>query len=99
MTRGADSSSMQPRLLFFYDPSDGRARRVERYLAQVLQKRKNHEAFVVRKVDISDRPDLAQRFRVESGALLVVDGNQIRGRLHEPRTVVQIRELLEPWLR
>jgi hypothetical protein len=57
------------------------------------------ESFALRKVDISDRPDLAERFRVQSASLLVVDDNQIRGRLHQPRTVVQIRELLDPWLR
>jgi len=99
MMRSVDSSSTQPGLLFFYDPADGGAKRVERYLAQVLQRRRNHKSFALRKVDISDRPDLAQRFRVDSGALLVVEGNQIRGRLHDARTVVQIRELLDPWLR
>jgi hypothetical protein len=49
------------RLLFFYDPADGRARRVERY----LQKRRNHQSFALRRVDISDRPDLAQRLLLD----------------------------------
>src|SRR5689334_11703967 len=85
MIHGADSRSTRPRLLFFYDPADARARRVESYLAQVLQKRRNHTSFAVRRVAISGRPDLAQRFRVQSPSLVVVDGNQIRGRLYQPR--------------
>jgi hypothetical protein len=39
----SSSTAAKPRLLFLYSARDGRARRVEGYLAQVLQRRRNHE--------------------------------------------------------
>ena len=90
----------KPRLLFFYRASDGKARRLDGYLAQVLQRRANHETFVLYRIDVDERPDLAERFTVDSvPTLLVVSDKRIRGRLERPRNAVEIQGLLTPWLR
>jgi thioredoxin-like negative regulator of GroEL len=93
------ATSEKPRLLFFYSPRDGHARRVEGYLAQVLQRRQNHETFVVHRIEMSDRPDIAERFRVAPGpSLIVIEDRVIRARLDKPRNAKAIAELLDPWL-
>jgi thioredoxin-like negative regulator of GroEL len=90
----------KPRLLFFYKSNDGKARRVEGYLAQVLQRRQNHETFVIHRVDVDQRPDLVARFKIEATpSLIVVNAKQIQGRLERPRNAIEIRSLLTPWLR
>jgi hypothetical protein len=90
----------KPRLLFFYSSQDGRARRVEAYLAQVLQRRQNHDTFVVHRIEMRGRPDLVERFRVSPGpTLIVVEGKALRARLDKPKNAKDIGALLEPWLR
>lgn len=89
-----------PTLLFFTSRRDGRSRRAEGYLAQVLQRRRNHDTFSVRKIDLEDRPDLLERFRVsEPPALVVVVDKRVRGRLEKPRSCTEIHQFLESWLR
>jgi hypothetical protein len=86
-------------LLFFYAPHDGHARRVEGYLAQVLQRRQNHETFVLHRIEMADRPDLVERLGVTPGpALIVIEDRVIRARLHKPKSAKAIAELLAPWL-
>jgi thioredoxin-like negative regulator of GroEL len=88
------------KLAFFYSPRSGRSRRVEGFLAQVLQHRRNHHTFQILRVDVDKRPDLATRFRVtETPTLLVIADNRVRARLSEPTGCRQITELLSPWLR
>lgn len=101
MTAGDGTSAQsKPTLLLFYDPRDGRARRVEGYLAQVLQRRRNHETFVVQHIDVAERPDLAARLRVSSTpALLVLSDNRVIARLEQPRSSIEIQTVLSPWLR
>jgi len=90
----------KPRLLVFYDAHDGKARRVEGFIAQILQRRRNHDTFVVHRVEMSERADLVKRLRITvSPSLLVVDGNKIKGRLEKPHNAVEIQSLLAPWLR
>ena len=43
-------------LLFFTSQTNGRCRRAEGFLAQVLQRRHNHDTFSLRFVDQIDRP-------------------------------------------
>jgi Thioredoxin len=87
-------------LLFFTSANDGRSRRVDGFLAQVLQRRHNHQTFLVRHVDGSKRPDLAERFRItEMPTLLVVENKRVRGRLSAPRGAEDIQRFLAPWLR
>ncbi len=87
-------------MIFFSSGSDGRSRRVEGFLAQVLQRRRNHETFKLYRVDIDEHPEVAERFRVEGvPALFVVEDKQVRGRLEQPRSSREIETFLGPWLR
>jgi thioredoxin-like negative regulator of GroEL len=89
----------RPRLVLFYSPRSGKSRRVDGYLAQVLQRRRNHATFAIVRIDADERPDLAARFEITKiPTLLVIDGNRIRARLSEPRGCADISELLRPWL-
>lgn len=92
--------SDRPMLLFFGSSTEGASRRAEGYLAQVLQRRGNHETFHVRLVPREQRPDLLDRFRVAATpTLVVVEQNRVRARLVQPRGAHEIRVFLEPWLR
>jgi thioredoxin-like negative regulator of GroEL len=90
----------QPRLIFFTSSVSGQCRRVEGFLAQVLQRRRNHGTFRVLVVDEHERPDLVGRFRVAAlPTLVVVEGRTERARLEQPRGCRDIEALLGPWLR
>jgi hypothetical protein len=94
------SPRAKPQLLFFYEATDGRARRVEAYLAQVLQSRRNHDTVTVRRIDVRRHAALAERFSVAATpALVVVDAKRVQGRLEQPRGCAAIATLLQPWLR
>jgi thioredoxin-like negative regulator of GroEL len=89
-----------PRLVFFHSRQSGRSRRVEGFLAQVLQRRRNFESFDVLRVDAAERPELLERLRVgRVPTLVVVEDRQIRARLEEPRGCADIEETLRPWLK
>lgn len=88
-----------PQLLFFYSRRSGSSRRVEGFLAQVLQRRRNHASFRVHKIDVADRPDLAERFRIEEvPTLVVVDDKRVCAQLSTPRGCAEISHTLAPWL-
>jgi thioredoxin-like negative regulator of GroEL len=90
----------RPRLIFFYGRNSGRSRRVEGYLSQVLQRRRNHESFLLHHVDVDEHSDLAKRFRVtDVPTIVVVEGKRVQGRLEAPRGCRDIERLLAPWLR
>ncbi|HVU79173.1 MAG TPA: thioredoxin family protein [Gaiellaceae bacterium] len=90
----------KPMLLFFTSSKEGRSRRAEGYLAQVLQRRRNHETFRLRVVAREERPDLLERFRIEqTPTIVVVDDRRVRGRLSQPRGCEEIQTFLAPWLR
>jgi thioredoxin-like negative regulator of GroEL len=96
----ANEADSRPKLLFFYTDSSGRSRRVEGFLAQVLQRRKNHDTFQLYRVDCNARPDLAQRFRIENPpALVVIENRHIRARIEQPRGCIEIQKALAFWLR
>ena len=96
---GAAADVVRPRLLFFYSPTSGACRRAEGYLAQVLQRRKNHEAFELTRVPVDRRPDLAERFHVtEVPTLLVVEGRKLRRRIVAPKGCRELKEALAPWM-
>jgi len=91
---------LAPRLVFFHSKQSGHSRRVEGYLSQVLQRRGNHESFRLRFVEVSDHPELVERFRVDQvPTLLVVDGNRVSARIVMPRGCREIEQALGPWLR
>ena len=90
----------RPRLVFFHARNSGRSRRVEGYLSQVLQRRRNHESFLLHHVDVDEHPELAERFRVDGvPTIVVVQDKRVRGRLESPRGCRDIEQLLAPWLR
>lgn len=89
----------RPRLVFFFSAKSGRCRRVEGFIAQVLQRRGNHETFALYRVDSDERPDLVERFRVRTTpTLFVVQERPIAARLEVPSGCGQIEKLLTPWL-
>jgi thioredoxin-like negative regulator of GroEL len=89
----------QPRLVFFHSSLSGNCRRVEGFLAQVLQRRRNHATFQVVKVAEEERPDLIERFKVGTlPTLVVVEGRSVAGRLERPRGCREIEGFLAPWL-
>jgi thioredoxin-like negative regulator of GroEL len=90
----------RPILIFFTSDTNGRCRRAEGFLAQVLQRRHNHETFALRFVEEGDHPELIDRFQVETTpTLMVVADKVVRGRLVEPRGCEEIQAFLAPWLR
>ena len=92
--------SDRPTLIMFTSERNGRCRRAEGFLAQVLQRRHNHDTFALRVVAQENRPDLLDRFRVEKiPTLMVVDQKVVRGKLEEPRGCEEIQTFLAPWLR
>ncbi len=89
----------QPGLVFFHSSLSGHCRRVEGFLAQVLQRRRNHGTFRLYRVDEAERPDLVDRFSVGNVPTLVVVENKIvRARLERPRGCRDIERFLAPWL-
>jgi thioredoxin-like negative regulator of GroEL len=90
----------KPRLLFFFSARSGQSRRVEGFLAQVLQRRGNHGTFQIHRVDADKHADFATRLEVtETPALVIVDDGRIRARATKPVGCREIQELLSPWLR
>ena len=93
-------SATRPRLIFFTSSFSGQCRRVEGFLAQVLQRRRNHSTFRVLFVDEGEHPDLVERFGVDGfPTLVVVEDRTVRARLDSPRGCREIERLLSPWLR
>jgi Thioredoxin len=90
----------RPQLVFFHSPRSGRSRRAEGFLAQVLQRRRNHDTFDIIRVSVDSHPELAERFGVERlPTLCVVEGRKLRRRIVAPRGCREIEHDLEPWLR
>ena len=95
----AHVAETQPRLVFFHSALSGNCRRVEGFLAQVLQRRRNHETFRLYNVAQEERPDLLERFEVDRlPTLVVVEGKTVRARLESPRGCREIERFLKPWL-
>ena len=94
------NGAAKPRLVFFHSPRSGPSRRVEGFLAQVLQRRGNHRTFQLYRVAREERPDLTARFSIDDiPTLVVVEGKWVRGRLPTPRGCEEIETFLAPWLK
>ena len=90
----------RPQLVFFFSPSSGRCRRLEGFIAQVLQRRRNHDTFELLRVSVDGHPDLAEKFRVEQvPTICVVEGGRLRKTIVAPRGCRELEHDLEPWLR
>ena len=86
--------------MYFHSRVSGRARRIEAYLASVLQRRQNHETFVLQRVIVEDHPDLAAHFQVNGiPTLFVIESKQVKARIENPRGAAELEEQLAPWLR
>ena len=95
----AAPQAKKPGLVFFYSPVSGSCRRAEGFLAQVLQRRRNHGTFKLYRVDEKERPDLVERFGIETmPTLVVVEDKVVRARLERPRGCREIESFLAPWL-
>jgi len=96
----ARKRATQPTLVFFASPVSGLSRRVEGFLAQVLQRRRNHGTFRLRVVDGDRDAALVERFNVtELPTLVVVEDRTVKARLVRPRGCRDIEVLLSPWLK
>lgn len=90
---------MRPRLLLFHSKVSGRCRRVDGFLAQVLQRRANHATFELERIDVEERPDVHESFGIdEVPTLVVVEDGKIRGRVVDPGGCKAIERFLAPWL-
>ena len=77
----------------------GQCRRVEGFLAQVLQRRRNHDTFRLYRVAQEKRPDLLERFAIEDlPTLCIVENKVVRAKLERPRGCRDIESFLAPWL-
>jgi thioredoxin-like negative regulator of GroEL len=89
----------RPGLVFFQSSSSGRSRRVEGFLAQVLQRRANHDTFRIYRVDAKDQAELVERFGFDTiPTLVIVEEQRVRGQLSNPRGCREIESFLAPWL-
>lgn len=98
--RASLNGSEKPTLFLFYSPTSGESRRVEGFLAQVLQRRRNHDTFTLRRVNYEERPDLAARLGVKGvSAIVVIEAKRVRARLERPRGCAELTTVLTPWLK
>jgi thioredoxin-like negative regulator of GroEL len=87
----------RPLLVFFTSKRSGPARRMESLLAHIARKERGR--LRVSKVDVEDRPDLAERFRVqEVPHLALVVANRVVSELGGRATAPRIESMLEPHL-
>ena len=72
---------------------------MEGFVAQVLQRRRNHETFRYYKVAGEKRPDLVEKFGIAViPSLVVLEHKQITAVLEGPRGCGEIETFLAPWL-
>ena len=87
----------RPQLVFFTSHRSGPARRMESLLAHIARKERGR--LRVNKVDVDDRPDLAERFRVKQvPSLALVVERRVVSRLDGRATAPRIESMLEPHL-
>jgi hypothetical protein len=99
LPEGGNRDALRPQLLSFYSSTSGSSRRTEGFLAQVLQRRRNHQSVRLRCIEVDRRPDLVERFQVDAiPTLIVLADKGVRARLSKPRGCMEISEALAPWL-
>ncbi len=99
MPRVRETRDLRPTLVYFASPHSGPSRRVQAFLDQVLQSRRNHETFRRRNVDVDAQPELARRFRIsELPTIIVVHEGRVAQRLEGRVGIPQIRTALADWL-
>jgi thioredoxin-like negative regulator of GroEL len=99
-TQSPETLDGKPSLLFFHSAASGRCRRVEGFIAQVLQRRSNHQTFRILHIDADQQTDLVQQFRIETiPTLVVVADKRAQAWLPNPQGCRDIEQFLGPWLR
>lgn len=89
----------RPKLVFFFSPRSGRCRRVEGFVAQTLQRRKNHDTFELVRVSVDSHRHLAEKFRIEQiPTICIVESQKLQLSIVSPQGCREIEHLLEPWL-
>ena len=92
------SQDPRPLLVFFSSRRSGPARRMESLLAHIA--RRERRTLRVKKVDVDERPDLAERFRVgEVPSLALVKERRVVARLEGRSTAPKIESLLDSHVR
>jgi thioredoxin-like negative regulator of GroEL len=87
----------RPLLIFFTSRRSGPARRMESLLAHIARKERGRLRVI--KVDVDDRPDLAERFLVDRvPSLALVVGQRVVSRLEGRATTPRIESMLEAHL-
>ncbi len=87
----------RPLLVFFTSRRSGPARRMESLLAHIA--RKERSRLRVSKIDVDERPELAERFRVRQvPSLALVVGKRVVSRIDGRATAPRIEAMLEPHL-
>jgi thioredoxin-like negative regulator of GroEL len=95
----ASVERVKPRLLLFSSRLSGRCRRVDGFLAQVLQRRSNHATFELERIEVEERPELHESFGIdEVPTLLVVEDEMVHCRIVDPNGCKAIERFLAPWL-
>ncbi len=88
-----------PLLLLFAEYTSGQSRRMDGFVAHVLQRRHNHGSFRYRIVLREQRPDLFERFRImRAPTLIVVDDGAVQARLTGYHRPIAVEQMLAPWL-
>ena len=84
-------------LVFFTSQRSGPARRMESLLAHIA--RKERDSLQVKLVDVDERPDLAEKFRIsEVPSLALVMGKRVVARLEGRATAPKIESMLDEQL-
>jgi len=76
----------KPGLVYFHSSRSGKCRRIEGYIAQVLQHRRNHETFKYYAVAQEQRPDLLEKFGIATAAEVDAETLAARYRAEVVRT-------------
>jgi thioredoxin-like negative regulator of GroEL len=99
VTTSTETAVAKPSLIFFHSSASGRCRRVEGFLAQVLQRRSNHDTFRLLRVDADEQHDLVERFKIKTvPTLVVVADKRAQAWLPNPQGCRDIERFLAPWL-
>ncbi len=87
----------RPLLVFFTSRRSGPARRMESLLAHIARKERGR--LRVSKVDVDERPEVAERFQVQQvPALTLVVEKRVVERIDGRATAPRIESMLEPHL-
>lgn len=87
----------RPLLVFFGASRSGPARRMESLMAHLA--RKERDRLRVTSIDVDERPELAERFGVETvPTLALVKGTRVVDRIEGRASAPKIERMLEPHL-